>query len=78
MQHINPTSVNAVKQCEVALLETEREGTHIRAIILARPYNPLGRLYDVAATEGYPNLCSKYNIYLISDEVYAKAISSVP
>jgi bifunctional pyridoxal-dependent enzyme with beta-cystathionase and maltose regulon repressor activities len=77
MQDINPTSVDAVKQCEAALLETEREGTHIRAIILARPYNPLGRLYDVTATEGYLNLCSKYNIYLTSDEVYAKAISSV-
>ena len=74
MRDINPTSVDAIKQYEAALVEAEREGTHIRAIILASPHNPLGRPYDVAALEGYLKLCSKYNIHLISDEVYAKAI----
>ena len=74
MRDINPTPADAVKQYEAALLEAERERTHIRAIILARPYNPLGKLYDVTATEGYLDLCSKYNIHLINNEVYAKAI----
>jgi aspartate/methionine/tyrosine aminotransferase len=74
MGHANPTSVEAVQQYESALLEAEREGTRIRAILLASPHNPLGRPCDVAALEGYLKLCSKYNIHLISDEVYAKAI----
>jgi aspartate/methionine/tyrosine aminotransferase len=74
MDDINPTSVDAVRQYESALLEAEREGTRIRAILLASPHNPLGRPYDVAALEGYLKLCAKYNIHLISDEVYAKAI----
>jgi aspartate/methionine/tyrosine aminotransferase len=74
MGDVNPTSVEAVKQYEATLLEAEREGTRIRAILLASPHNPLGRPYDVAALEGYLKLCSKYNIHLMSDEVYAKAI----
>ena len=74
MGDIDPTSVEAVKQFEAALLEAERQGTRVRAILLASPHNPLGRTYDVAALEEYFKLCSKYNIHLISDEVYAKAI----
>lgn len=74
MGDINPTSADAVSQYETAFLEAEREGTRIRAILLASPHNPLGRPYDVAALEGYLRLCSKYNIHLISDEVYAQAV----
>jgi aspartate/methionine/tyrosine aminotransferase len=74
MGDTNPTSAEAVKQYEAALLEAERDGTRIRAILLASPHNPLGEPYEVAALEGYLKLCSKYNIHLISDEVYAKAI----
>lgn len=74
MGDINPTSVEAVRQYEAGLLQAEREGTRIRAILLASPHNPLGRPYDVDALEAYLKLCSKYNIHLISDEVYAKAI----
>ena len=74
MGDINPTSVEAVKQYEAALLQAEREGTRIRAVLLASPHNPLGRPYDVAALEGLLSFCSKYNIHLISDEVYAKTI----
>lgn len=74
MGDINPTSEEAVKQYEAALLEAEQEGTPIRAILLASPHNPLARPYNVAALRGYLKLCSMYNIHLISDEVYAKSI----
>ena len=69
---INPTSMEAVKQYEAAFLEANKNGTRVRAILLSSPHNPLGRPYDVAALEGYLTLCSKYNIHLISDEIYAK------
>ena len=69
MRDINPTSVDAVKQYEAAPLEAEREGAHIRAIILTNPHNLLGRLYDATAPEGCLKLCSKYNIHPIVDEV---------
>jgi bifunctional pyridoxal-dependent enzyme with beta-cystathionase and maltose regulon repressor activities len=61
--------MDAVKQYEAALLEAEREGTHIHAIILTNPLNPPGRLYDATAPEGCLKLCSKYNIHPIVDEV---------
>ena len=74
MGDINPTSMEAVKQYEAALLEANKNGTRVRAILLSSPHNPLGRPYDIVALEGYLRLCSKYNIHLISDEVYAKTI----
>lgn len=70
----NPTSADAVSKYEIALHAAEAQGTRIRAILLANPHNPLGRPYDREALIGYLQLCSKYNIHLISDEVYVKSI----
>ena len=71
---MDPTGVDAVLKYEETLLASTSSGVRIRAIMLSSPHNPLGRCYTPAALEGYLRLCSKYNIHLLSDEVYAKAI----
>ncbi|OCT53934.1 putative aspartate aminotransferase [Cladophialophora carrionii] len=70
---INPTSAEAVSSYEAGLLESNAAGVKIRAILLASPHNPFGRPYDNDFLVGIMRLCAKYNIHLISDEVYAKS-----
>ncbi|ETI28398.1 hypothetical protein G647_00847 [Cladophialophora carrionii CBS 160.54] len=70
---INPTSAEAVGFYEAALHESNAAGVKIRAILLASPHNPFGRPYDNDFLVGIMRLCAKYNIHLISDEVYAKS-----
>lgn len=69
----DPTSAAAVTLYETALHESNAAGVKIRAILLASPHNPLGRPYDNDFLIGIMQLCSSYNIHLISDEVYAKS-----
>ena len=73
MGDVDPLSVEAVQHYERTLREAEKQGTKIRAILLSNPHNPLGRPYTAEALEGYLRLCSKYNIHLLADEVYAKS-----
>ncbi|KAK6382752.1 hypothetical protein LTS17_003421 [Exophiala oligosperma] len=70
---VNPTSAAAVSAYEDALHRSKASGTTIRAILISSPHNPLGRPYDPDFLTGILKLCSKYDIHLISDEVYAKS-----
>ena len=70
MGETDPLSVEAVECYETTLLEAEKNGTKIRGILIANPHNPLGRPYSREALEAYFRLCDKYNIHLLSDEIY--------
>ncbi|OAP56365.1 hypothetical protein AYL99_09544 [Fonsecaea erecta] len=69
----DPTSAAAVPFYEAALQQSNAAGVPIRAILLSNPHNPLGRPYENDFLIGIMRLCSKYNIHLISDEVYARS-----
>jgi aspartate/methionine/tyrosine aminotransferase len=71
MGSTDPLSVEAVQHYETTLLEAEKNGTKIRGILIPNPHNPLGRPYSREALEAYFRLCNKYNIHLLSDEIYA-------
>lgn len=66
--------MTGVHRHEEALLAARKTGVKIRGLLLCNPHNPLGRCYAPDVLEAYLSLCSKYNIHLISDEVYAKAV----
>lgn len=70
---LDPVSPAAVEKYQETLLQSELAGTRIRAILLANPHNPLGRPYSTEALIALLRLCDKYNIHLISDEVYAQS-----
>ena len=76
MDDVDPTSVEAVTKYEHALQKAKVDGIRIRGILLANPHNPLGRPYTKEALIGYMQLCSKYDLHLISDEVYVKSFFS--
>ena len=45
-------------------------GKRTKAIILNNPSNPTGMLYTKEELEGIAEVCKKYDLYVISDEIY--------
>jgi aspartate/methionine/tyrosine aminotransferase len=72
--NVDPFGVEAVPKYEDALLQSEKSGTKVKALILSNPHNPLGRCYSREALITFMRLCQKHRIHLISDEIYALSI----
>lgn len=62
---------------EEALVASKKDGVCIRGLILCHPHNPLGRCYPQETLIKFMQLCSKYEIHLICDEVYALSVYEV-
>lgn len=73
---IDPLGVDAVKSYEKAFLLARASGVKVKGLILCNPHNPLGRCYSHAALIEYLKFCQKYQLHLISDEVYALSVWS--
>ncbi|GKT54238.1 ACC synthase [Colletotrichum tofieldiae] len=71
---VDPFGLDAVQKYEDALLVAQKKGTGIAAIILCHPHNPLGRCYPRETIIKLMRLCQKYNMHLISDEIYALSV----
>ncbi|KAF3037908.1 hypothetical protein E8E12_000245 [Didymella heteroderae] len=71
---VDPCGVDCVAAYEATLLKSNAEGVKIRALMLCHPHNPLGRCYSIDTLIALLRLCSKYNIHLISDEIYALTV----
>ncbi|PFH45191.1 hypothetical protein AMATHDRAFT_71932 [Amanita thiersii Skay4041] len=65
-----------VTHLEKALHESNANGTIIKAVILCNPHNPLGICYPREVILDYCRFCEKYNLHLISDEIYALSVFS--
>ncbi|MEA1971778.1 MAG: PatB family C-S lyase [Candidatus Cloacimonadota bacterium] len=48
----------------------------IKIMILCSPHNPIGRVWNMEELERIGNLCVKYDVLLISDEIHADLIFS--
>ncbi|KAI5206127.1 PLP-dependent transferase [Aureobasidium subglaciale] len=78
---IDQFSPAIVHQYEKTLLDAEANGTKIRALLLCNPHNPLGRCYPLTTIIALMQLCHKYSLHLLADEVYALSVfdaSAVP
>ena len=62
---------------EEAILKAAKDGVKIRALLLCNPHNPLGKCYTVDALKAHFVLCKKYNIHLISDEIYGLSVFEI-
>jgi len=59
----------------IDLDELERKITsRTRAVIINTPHNPTGVIHSQKELEGVAQLAEKYNLYVISDEVYSRII----
>lgn len=54
----------------------ENEGKDAKAIILTDPSNPTGRVYSKNELEELAQVIDNYNLYALSDEIYAELIYS--
>ncbi|PYH90496.1 PLP-dependent transferase [Aspergillus ellipticus CBS 707.79] len=71
----DPFSLEAVDRYEEALLSFQKKTDRkIRALMLCHPHNPLGRCYPRKTLIRLMQLCQKYQIHLISDEIYALSV----
>jgi 1-aminocyclopropane-1-carboxylate synthase len=70
-------SIAAVEKYEKAILKAREDGTHIRAMMLCNPHNPLGQCYPHETIIAIMKLCNKYQIHLISDEIYALSVYDI-
>lgn len=71
----DPFSVQAVDRYEHTFLQARDEkGVSIKALLICNPHNPLGRCYPRETLEALLRFCQKYQIHLISDEIYAISV----
>ncbi len=71
---VNQFSVGRVARYEEALLQAQKEGVKIKALLLCNPHNPLGKCYAADTLKALMKFCEKYDLYLISDEIYALSV----
>jgi len=55
-------------------LEEKARNPNNKMLILCSPHNPVGRVWSSEEIEKIANICIKYNIYLISDEIHCDLI----
>lgn len=70
----DPFSLEAVDKYEEALLEAQSRGVKTAGLILCNPHNPLGRCHPRETILGLMRLCQKYELHLVSDEIYALSV----
>lgn len=70
----DPLGDDCVKRYEDRILEIQGSGGRVGALILCNPHNPLGRCYPHKVLVDFMKLCEKYQMHLISDEIYALSI----
>ena len=74
---VDQFSAAAVPKYEAAIQRAQAEGQRIRALMFVNPMNPLGKCCEKDTIIGLMELCQKYNIHFLSDEVYALSIYDV-
>jgi aspartate/methionine/tyrosine aminotransferase len=70
----DPMGVEAVQKYEDEVIKAKERGQRIAGVILAHPHNPLGRCYSRDVLMAFMKLCQKYQMHLISDEIYALSV----
>ncbi|KAK6818988.1 hypothetical protein RU639_008018 [Aspergillus parasiticus] len=71
----DPFSLEAVQKYEQALLSfQETTGRKVKGLALCHPHNPLGRCYPKHVLVKLMELCQKYQMHFISDEIYALSV----
>lgn len=73
----NPVIVQALEENEFKLTPKELEAaitSKTKAVIINSPSNPTGTMYNQEELEKLGEICLKYNILIVSDEIYEKLI----
>ncbi|WWC61562.1 uncharacterized protein I303_104146 [Kwoniella dejecticola CBS 10117] len=72
---VSPASLDAFEE---AYRVCVAEGREVKAVLLCNPQNPLGLTYPRETLLAYAQFAEKYNLHLISDEIYALSVYDNP
>lgn len=67
----DPFSIESITYYVSALENAAKSGVRARGIILCNPHNPLGHAYSIPYLRALMAFADKYNLHIISDEIYA-------
>ncbi|EME79845.1 aminotransferase class-I, partial [Pseudocercospora fijiensis CIRAD86] len=59
------------KLLEGAIVESQRRGIPVKALLVCNPCNPVGRCYSKTTLTYLARLCGSHGMHLVSDEIYA-------
>lgn len=62
---------NHVWRMDPADMEQKIRQNHIHAAVLCSPHNPCGRVWERWELEAFLALCRKYDVYVVSDEIWS-------
>ena len=65
---------NNIWRMDFADMEQKIAENHIHAAVFCSPHNPCGRVWERWELERFMELCRKYNVYVISDEIWSDLI----
>ncbi|MEG1020784.1 MAG: MalY/PatB family protein [Myroides sp.] len=55
-------------------LENKVADPQTKLLLLSNPHNPIGRVYERAELEKICQICSKYNVMVVSDEIHSDLV----
>ena len=67
---------NGVWRMDYSDMEEKIRKNHIHAAIFCSPHNPCGRVWTGDEIFRFTELCRKYNVYIVSDEIWSDIIVS--
>ena len=70
----DPLGLEGVKCYEDAVIRCQKQGKKVKGLMLCNPHNPLGRCYPRKYIEELIKICQRYQIHLVSDEIYALSV----
>lgn len=66
---------NGVWRMDLADMEDKIRKNHIHTAIFCSPHNPCGRVWTREEILAFTELCRKYDVYIISDEIWSDIIT---
>ncbi|CAH0022491.1 unnamed protein product [Clonostachys rhizophaga] len=73
---VDPLGDGCVQKYEDVILGAYSRGEKVAGLVICNPHNPLGRCYSRETLVCLLQLCEKYQIHFISDEIYALSVWS--
>ncbi|KHJ34089.1 putative 1-aminocyclopropane-1-carboxylate synthase [Erysiphe necator] len=78
MDGVDSFSPSVVERFELAFNRAQIYGVSIKGLLIANPSNPLGHCYPRETLKALMAFCQRHKIHLLSDEIYALSVFSVP
>jgi len=61
-------------EVERAIVQAQKEGTEVKALVVINPGNPTGAVLDESVATDLVHLCAKHELVLLADEVYQENV----